>query len=381
MNSSTLDVDVCVVGLGSVGSAALWNLAETTSLKVAGIEQFGVGHAYGSYAGESRVFRVAYHEGERYVPLLLSSRTAWLDLQERSGRPLFLETGTLSVAEPDNPSFVTTCETAQAFDLPCDYLSSEELVRRFPMHANAGSAHGLFDRLGGGVRSEIAVLALCELAERAGATVLQQERIVGIDEQGDRVRVRGSHGSVIHADRVIVTTGSWCAELRPELTSVVAIKPTPLTWFAPRDISLYDPARCPTFLRDQGAVHVFGVPTLDGYSVKVVGHSVDELHSPDTVAEVPARVSREALMEISAAALACFPDLHPEPIRHGMYHDGWTQTRAPIVDIDEAGRIVVVAGLSGHGFKMAPALGQLAASLAADRADSLYDPAFRLANH
>ena len=68
------DFDVAVIGLGSVGSMAMWQLCTDTDLKVVGIEQWGVGHAYGSYAGESRVFRAAYHEGWRYVPLLLRSR-------------------------------------------------------------------------------------------------------------------------------------------------------------------------------------------------------------------------------------------------------------------------------------------------------------------
>ena len=55
------DVDVLVVGLGAMGSAALYRLAQRNAAPL-GIEQFHVGHARGSSHGPSRVFRTFYHE-------------------------------------------------------------------------------------------------------------------------------------------------------------------------------------------------------------------------------------------------------------------------------------------------------------------------------
>ena len=74
--------DIVVIGLGTMGSMALWQLASTTRQKVLGIEQYGPVHPNGAYAGESRLFRVAAKEGELYIPILQRSRELWLELEQ-----------------------------------------------------------------------------------------------------------------------------------------------------------------------------------------------------------------------------------------------------------------------------------------------------------
>lgn len=58
---------VGVIGLGAIGSMALWQLAKR-GVDVTGFEQFGIGHDRSGVGGESRLFRVAYKEGAQYVP-------------------------------------------------------------------------------------------------------------------------------------------------------------------------------------------------------------------------------------------------------------------------------------------------------------------------
>lgn len=61
--------DVIVLGVGGVGSAALYHLA-AKGLRVLGVEQFEPGHARGSSHGQTRIIRKAYFEHPDYVPLL-----------------------------------------------------------------------------------------------------------------------------------------------------------------------------------------------------------------------------------------------------------------------------------------------------------------------
>ena len=65
---SELDADVAVVGLGSMGSMALWQLARR-GVKAIGFEQFEPGHDRGSGHGESRIIRSRYAEGPQYEAL------------------------------------------------------------------------------------------------------------------------------------------------------------------------------------------------------------------------------------------------------------------------------------------------------------------------
>lgn len=373
------EFDVAVIGLGSVGSMAMWQLCTTTDLSVVGIEQWGVGHSYGSYAGESRVFRAAYHEGWRYVPLLLRSREMWLDLERSVGREIFLPHGMLAVDQPGHAPYESTLESIRRYDLPHRAFTTQELRNTYPQHIVPDGTEAVLDLLGGGIRSEIAVLAGVQAAVAAGGTVIDGEPVLGIDEEGESIVIRTTNRS-IRVAQVVVTAGSWTAKLRPKLSSVVNVATIALTWFAPNDISRYAADVFPAFLRDQDGVHMFGVPSLDGYSVKVVSHTSDEQLLTD-VDDVPLVASRASIEEISQNAMRFFADLSPEPVRHTIHHDSVTNSRVPVVDLDPSGRIVTIAGLSGHGFKFAPALGQLAVSLVTGRRDDLYSSDFALAQH
>jgi sarcosine oxidase len=55
----TKTVDVAVVGLGAMGSAALFDLARR-GVRAIGFEQFEPGHDKGSSHGESRAIRLSY---------------------------------------------------------------------------------------------------------------------------------------------------------------------------------------------------------------------------------------------------------------------------------------------------------------------------------
>ena len=61
--------DVVVVGLGAMGSAALYQLARQ-GVNVIGIERFAPGHDRGSSHGDTRIIRMGYFEHPSYVPLL-----------------------------------------------------------------------------------------------------------------------------------------------------------------------------------------------------------------------------------------------------------------------------------------------------------------------
>src|SRR5690606_32066465 len=71
--------DIAVVGLGAMGSAALYQLAKR-GVKAIGIDRFAPPHDQGSTHGETRITRQAIGEGEVYVPLALRSHEIWKEL-------------------------------------------------------------------------------------------------------------------------------------------------------------------------------------------------------------------------------------------------------------------------------------------------------------
>ena len=370
--------NVLVIGTGTVGAMALWQLSKHDGLDVVGIEQYGRVHPHGSYAGESRVFRTAVHEGATYVPMIQRSRELWRQLERESGRSIYAEVGALSIAPEGFPDLVTAMGTVRDFDLPHRKLSTEELRTEFPQHLVHEGDIGLFDEHGGGLRPEVAVMSALDLAEAAGARLFFNTPVLGIEEGPAGVVVRTSQGSWL-ADTVIVASGSWSTRLSPELNDLLRLQVLGLTWFMPKRPELFAPAHFPVFLRDAGPVHFFGAPSFDGYAFKACTNP--EWPVFRDVSEVPHSHTREELIKIGQRAAELFVDVNPEPVRQSVHHCAYTPDRLPVVDRSVSGRVVTIAGLSGHGFKFAPKLGEWAAQLATGVDDAGVDPRFALAAH
>src|SRR5690625_6959119 len=87
---------VAVIGLGTMGSMALWQLVKE-GVDVTGFEQFGIGHDRSAVGGESRIFRTAYLEGPEYVPLLCRSYELWRDLEKETNQQLLSLVGNFTI--------------------------------------------------------------------------------------------------------------------------------------------------------------------------------------------------------------------------------------------------------------------------------------------
>ncbi|MDJ1371993.1 N-methyl-L-tryptophan oxidase [Gulosibacter molinativorax] len=376
---SNPQLTVAVIGLGSVGSMAAWQLSKRENVRVIGLEQYGRVHSRGSYAGESRVFRTAYHEGGLYVPMLLESRNLWRELEKESGRDVYYEVGTLSIAEEMHPEYQTTLGTVRDYDLPHELFDADQLRARFPQHRIHENDAGILDLQGGGLRPEVSVMAALEIAERNGADLRFNTPVLGIEEYKDGVVIR-TEQEALKVDRIVIASGSWSNRISPELNDLLRLQILGLTWFMPRtSIEPFVPANFPAFLRDSGPVHVFGAPSFDGYSLKACSNPTwDVVRDVD---DVPVGYTREELVRIGQQMQELIPDINPEPVRSSVHHCAYTPNRLPVVDLSESERVITVAGLSGHGFKFIPALGKFAAELAADSNTESVPGEFSLESH
>nr|WP_244303176.1 FAD-dependent oxidoreductase [Leucobacter coleopterorum] len=302
--------DVLVIGAGAVGAMALWQLSKREGVSVVGIEQYGRVHSHGSYAGESRVFRTAVHEGGTYVRMIQRSRELWRELEAESGRDIYYEVGALSIAPEGFPDLVTALGTVREFDLPHRVLSDSELRKEYPQHRIQDGDIGLLDAHGGGLRPEVAIMSALDLAEANGARLFFNTPVIGIEERADGVVVRTTQGSWL-AGKVVVASGSWSTRLSPELNDLLRLQVLGLTWFMPRDPAAFAPDRFPAFLRDAGPVHFFGAPSFDGYAFKACTNP--EWPVFRDVAEVPTSHTREELIKIGQRAAELFEGSTPSP--------------------------------------------------------------------
>src|SRR5438105_6337486 len=196
---SSTDAQVVVVGLGSMGSQALWQLARR-GVAAIGIEQFVPGHDRGSGHGESRIIRSCYQEGPQYVPLIQAAFPLWRELERETEKQLLTENGALFIGRADSGYVPDAIATAEEYGLPYELLDAGEASRRFPQHRLTASEVAFLDQRAGFLRPEAAARAAVGRAERLGAQVVTAARVEAIEEQGNRVEIRTAAGA-FHADQ------------------------------------------------------------------------------------------------------------------------------------------------------------------------------------
>lgn len=348
--------DVAVVGLGAMGSQAALELA-SRGRRVLGVDRHRPPHTLGSTHGRTRIIREAYFEEPLYVPIVQRAYELWRRLEERSGARLLTVTGGLMLGAPDSEVVAGARASAVEHGLPFEELSAREVRERFPAYAVPDGHEAIFEPRAGFLEPEAAVEATLALAADAGAELRFDEPVRELD--GTVLR---TERAAYVADQVIVAAGPWLPELVPGLAGLFAVARQPLLWLAPREPALFAPERFPVFVWEWTPGWAFyGFPDVgDGFKVAVHHHgerttpkTVDrELRTEDerTIRELVRRYFPGGDGELREAAVCLYTNTPDEHF---------------VIDrLPDDERVIVASPCSGHGFKFAPAIGEVLADLA-----------------
>jgi len=359
---TVVEADVVVVGVGSVGSMAAWQLA-SRGLRVVGIDRFTIPGPFSAYAGESRVFRMVYAEGGHYTPLLQRARDLWRELEADTGAALLENTGVVTIMDHDHPDHAALLRAGRERGLAFEVVTGQEAQRRLPEHLIREGDVALFDPEGGYVRSERAVFSAVRLAERRGASFLGNRTVTALERRGDRWSVRTDQEEV-RAARVLVATGTGAGPVCAGLGTHLAVLPQVLTWFPIADVDRYRGQQHQVFIRSSRDAQFYGFPSTDGWTAKVAASIyLDEVASMAS----PLTWDPRHLDTVRSWVGTFLPDLVPEPVKMVVCADGYTADETGLLGhVPGMNGVVVAVGFSGHGFKMATSLGAVAADLIAE---------------
>ena len=353
---------VAGVGLGAMGAAALYALAKR-GRRVIGVDRFAPGHDHGSSHGESRVIRLAYLEGEAYVPLVRAALPLWRELEQASGARVFTNAGVLEMGVAGSANVASSLALARLHGLAYEVLTGREVAARFPAFAPAADWDCLFQPDGGVLEPEVAIRAFVETAERLGASVRIGALCARPRSGVGHVEVPLDDGETIEADSVIVAAGAWLPELYPELRPALTVTCQHLFWFNSRSPEFTTPDRMPVFVMDTGERFIYGLPSL-GHGVKAAAHD----HGPSLAHADDRRP--EAAADVREAVSATLRDYAPgvagpiTAIKSCLYiMDGHF-----VVGLHPSEpKVVLASPRSGHGFKFATVMGEILADLATRR--------------
>jgi sarcosine oxidase len=371
-----MTLDVAVIGLGAMGSAALYHLARR-KVRAIGIERFSPGHERGSSHGSTRIIRLGYFEHPSYVPLVRRAYALWRDLEAVSGRSLLTVTGIAEIGNEQSELVQGTLASSRLHGLPHDILDASELMRRYPAFRLPRDVIGVVQPDGGYLEAEAAVQTHLDLAGAAGADIRHDQRVVALEPRSGGIRIH-LDSSVIDATAAIVTAGPWTTSLLPDLPVDLPVTRQVVLWTEPADPGLFRPENFPVFMIETGKGIHYGFPLHGSEGVKIAKHHhVDEIVDPETYDRQITTKDEEIVREVISEYV---------PAANGKLLNAKTclYTMSPdedfIIDrIPAHPQIVVASPCSGHGFKFAPVLGEVLADLATTGSTSHDISRFRLA--
>jgi sarcosine oxidase len=358
------ELDVLVIGAGTMGAMTLWQLARR-GVSCAAIEQFGVAHDRGAAGGDTRFYRSIYKEGLGYMPLLERALELWRELEAETGSTLYTQTGALYLDDDARATIDDLAATAAASGVPYEMLDANEIRARFPQHRVSDGQRGLFDPGAGYLRADRAIASSLTRARALGADLILGERVLDIVSDDDGVSVLTDRASY-RAKKVVLTPGPWDALLPERLRERLDIAKIILTWYLPEDPSDYVPGRYVSIVREGG--RFFGIPTNDGQTIKFGETVLLESHiDPDNVDR---SVRLEDVAATDAAVARYLPGVIPTATRASIHHEAFTDDHNPFVGVFDDPRIIIGCGFSGHGFKLSPTFGEILADLATSESTS-----------
>jgi glycine/D-amino acid oxidase-like deaminating enzyme len=381
LNNTASSFDLVIVGAGIIGLSVAWQTARRSRLRIAVLDK-GAGVGEGSTGASSAVCRFRYSLDE-VVNLARDGIAAYQHWQAFTGlrdpRAHYQGVGVLWLPGTDDTWAVQQHRRMASLAIRTEVLDADDLRRRFPAINTCGLAPDLasgaphdcidggraFYEVDGGYMDPVsAAQDLVESCRGAGVDVRFNSAVSSVLEKSGRVTGVGlSDGSALSAPIVLNAAGPWCRALY----SAAGID---IDWNL-------QPVRIQVLHRDRpGGLRGHIPATVDmtggiyfrtqNRGQQLIVSSVLEEDERETV-EDPDNFSRVPDTEFESHKLHLLHHRLPDlPYRGKVtgYCGLYTMNRDdvhPILGPTDIDGFWVANGFSGHGFKLAPAIGSMLA--------------------
>ncbi|OBK80159.1 FAD-binding oxidoreductase [Mycobacterium sp. 1274761.0] len=374
--SACARADVVIVGGGIEGAAAAWALSERGVTDVFVAERNTVGS--GMTGKSSGIVRCHYG-----VSSLAAMAADGLEVFERADEIFgsdigFRQTGyVVGVGEPNVESLRKSMAAQRAVGVQTEEIKHSDVAEMWPFADLSPFAAFGWEARGGYGDAYRTAQAFAGSARAAGARIRQGANVTELMLAGDRVAgIRLADGSTVSAGAVVVATGVWTRPflerygvdipIRVVREQIVTIDPGVSTGKIP----VFSDLVSLQYVRPEvGGDILFGNSDLadvveadpDSYLNRATEAFVDL-----TVDKVGTRFPGFSHAAIRSSYAGCY-DVTPD----------WN----PVISRGPLEGLFIAAGFSGHGFKIAPAVGRLLADLLVDGRSSdprIPDSDFRL---
>ncbi|KAK1157579.1 peroxisomal sarcosine oxidase-like isoform X1 [Acipenser oxyrinchus oxyrinchus] len=370
--------DCIVLGAGIQGSYTAYHLAKNKK-KTLLVEQFVLPHSRGSSHGHTRIIRKAYQQ-DYYTRMMSECYQLWAQLEKEANVEIYRNTGMLVVGKEDCSAFRSLRGTLLRNNIPMEVLSPEQFASRFPSVRLPPGESAVIDKTAGVLHADRALKAIQDLFRGLGGVIHDGEKVVDFTP-GSPITMTTNSG-MYHAQSLVITAGPWAKSVlaRTGLQLPLQVLRINVCYWKERIPGTYGIGRhfpCFIGVKQHGAKHdIYGLPSNEYPGLmKICYHSGSETE-PD---ERDRQTSQEDIAILSSFVSKSFPGLDPTPavVEQCMY----TVTPDSDFILDQHpshSNIIIGAGFSGHGFKLAPVVGKILCELALGKTPSFDLSPFRI---
>lgn len=357
------DFDTIVLGLGGLGSAALYRLAKRLGSDVLGLEQYDLDHGRGSSQDHSRIIRLSYHT-PGYVDLAKHAYTAWAEVEAEAGQQLIFKTGSLDLW-PAAPSYPMSDYTGsmEACGVSYERLTAAEVMRRWPPFQLADDVTGIYQADGGIATPNLSNAAHRRLARAHGAVIRDNAPVAAVRPMGDAIEVV-TVGDTYRGRHLVVAAGAWSNHIlghfgrRLHLT----ITQEQVTYYRTPHMADFMPDRFPVWIwMDEPSF--YGFPVFGEPGPKMAQDVGGERVTPETRTFEPNAVT---LARTEAFLARHIPTMLGEPLyTKTCLYDLPPDRNFVLCRLPEQPNVSLAIG-AGHSYKFAALIGKILCELALD---------------
>ena len=347
---------VAVVGAGAFGGWTALQLREMGA-DVVLLDEWGPGNSRSSSGGKTRVIRAIYGRDRIYVEMVKRSFELWEKIAARSREPLYVPTGALWMHEGDDSYVRSALPILHDLGFEVDQFTVAEAAKKYPQINFDGIKSVYLERRAGALFARRA----CHVVADAVGTLRQATVKPGRIANEKMAALRLSDGSKVEADAYVFACGPWLGQLFPE-TIDSAVRPTrqEVYYFGtPKGSDRYLAAKLPIWI-DFGKRIIYGIPGVDAPWFKLADDTRGETIDPTTMKRTPTQAGIDRARQFLAGR---FPEIAKQPLvaAEVCQYENSPDGNLIIDRHPEAKNVWLLGGGSGHGFKLSPAIGEMAA--------------------
>lgn len=360
--------DILVIGGGIYGITAAVELAQR-KYNVGLINPDSIPHHMAASTDVTKAVRMEYGSDKEYFKMAEIAIEKWHSWNDFFNEKLYHEVGFLMLCKDSIESEKQTFEKHSYQNLleagyAPDRLDAKGIGERFPAVNTAEYVDANFNSKAGYVDSALTVQKLADYARSLGVVIHEGQTAASFDvNNGTLTAVKTKEGKTFQCGHALVAAGAHTPILLPELQPYMKSTGHPVFWLKPKNPANFIPPRFSVFTADISNSGWYGFPFLQKQGiVKIAKHSNGTPVHPENDDR---QITDAEVADMRSFVKMTFPELADAPLvytRRCLYIDTldghfWIDNHPNIKGLS------VSTGGSGHGFKMAPLLGAMAADV------------------